>query len=59
MRRVLGRMELGGAGSTAAFPRMQERHRLRLRSDGRLVLVPSERVRRLGAGDRIQAIAQL
>jgi hypothetical protein len=38
-RGVLGCMELGSAGSTAAFPRMQERHRLRSRPGGRLHLV--------------------
>lgn len=41
---LLSRMELGSAGSTAAFPRMQERHRLRFRPGGRLVLVHSGRL---------------
>jgi hypothetical protein len=38
---VVHGMELGSAGSTAAFPRMQERHRIRSRPGGRLDLVRS------------------
>jgi hypothetical protein len=39
---LLSRMELGSAGSTAAFPRMQERHRLTSRPGGRLHVVRSD-----------------
>ena len=46
---VSSRMQLGSAGSTVAFPRMQERHRLRSRPGGRPHLVRSGRVR-LGLG---------
>jgi hypothetical protein len=49
---LLGCIELGSAGGTAALPQMQKRRATRARAGGRLVLVQTGHVMRAGGGAR-------